>query len=315
MNNYIYKKGEILKLCYSDLVPMRLDRWLALKRPEQSRSRIQKFIYAGLVRVNGIKSSTKTPLRQGDQVQIWMPPPDLLPYLIPQHIPLDILFEDQYLIVVNKPADLTVHPAPGNKYGTLVNGLLFHCSDLMGIGGEMRPGVVHRLDKSTTGCIVIAKTKEILAALQLQIQNRVVSREYIGIVHGVPATNKGTIIGKLGRHPVNRKRYAVLVNEKGRYACTHWCLIERWGDYSLLRFKLDTGRTHQIRIHCSHIGYPIIGDQYYSKQRRLPLAFNGQALHAVELSFNHPVNSDRMVFHAPLPKIFEKLLTSFRSFC
>ncbi|CAK6690474.1 RluA family pseudouridine synthase [Synechococcus sp. BA-124 BA4] len=305
-------EGELLTLQYPKPLPMRLDRWLVAQRPEQSRARIQKFIDAGYVRVNGVTGRAKTPLRLHDEVQLWMPPPEPLPYLMPQPIPLDVLYEDVHLIVLNKPAGLTVHPAPGNRDGTLVNGLLHHCPDLPGIGGEMRPGIVHRLDKDTTGCIVVAKSQEALVRLQVQIQKRVASREYLAVVHGSPALGSGTIVGAIGRHPADRKKYAVVAEEKGRFACTHWTLIERLGDYSLLRFRLDTGRTHQIRVHCAHIGHPIVGDATYSRCRKLPLELPGQALHAVALGLDHPISGERLVFEAPLPPVFQALLTSLR---
>ncbi|MCX5932711.1 MAG: RluA family pseudouridine synthase [Cyanobacteria bacterium] len=304
--------GELLTLQYPKPLPMRLDRWLVAQRPEQSRARIQKFIDAGYVRVNGVTGRAKTPLRLHDEVQLWMPPPEPLPYLLPQPIPLDVLYEDAHLIVLNKPAGLTVHPAPGNRDGTLVNGLLHHCPDLPGIGGEMRPGIVHRLDKDTTGCIVVAKSQEALVRLQVQIQKRVASREYLAVVHGAPAASSGTIVGAIGRHPADRKKYAVVAEEKGRFACTHWTMIERLGDYSLLRFRLDTGRTHQIRVHCAHIGHPIVGDVTYSRCRKLPLELPGQALHAVALGLDHPISGERLAFEAPLPPVFDALLTALR---
>jgi 23S rRNA pseudouridine1911/1915/1917 synthase len=305
-------EGELVTLTYPKPLPMRLDRWLVAQRPEQSRARIQKFIDAGYVRVNGVTGKAKTPLRQSDTVELWMPPPEPLPYLIPQEIPLDVLFEDEHLIVLNKPTGLTVHPAPGNKDGTLVNGLLHHCPDLPGISGKLRPGIVHRLDKDTTGCIVVAKSQEALVKLQVQIQKRIASREYLAVVHGVPAAEHGTIVGAIGRHPADRKKYAVVHDDSGRHACTHWTLLERFGDYSLMRFKLDTGRTHQIRVHCAHIGHPIVGDPVYSRCRKLPLALPGQALHAFQLGLDHPINRERMLFEAPLPPVFEKLLALLR---
>jgi 23S rRNA pseudouridine1911/1915/1917 synthase len=241
-----------------------------------------------------------------------MPPPEPLPHLVPQPIPLDVLYEDPHLIVLNKPAGLTVHPAPGNRDGTLVNGLLHHCPDLPGIGGEMRPGIVHRLDKDTTGCIVIAKSQEALVRLQVQIQKRVASREYLAVVHGRPPGEEGTITAPIGRHPVDRKRYAVVSDDSGRHARTHWRLLERLGDHSLLSFRLDTGRTHQIRVHCAHMGHPIVGDPLYSRCRRLPLALPGQALHAARLGLNHPISGERMVFEAPPPAVFTRLLGLLR---
>jgi 23S rRNA pseudouridine1911/1915/1917 synthase len=205
-----------------------------------------------------------------------------------------------------------VHPAPGNKDGTLVNGLLHHCPDLPGISGKLRPGIVHRLDKDTTGCIVIAKSQQALVKLQVQIQKRVASREYLAVVHGVPAGESGTIVGAIGRHPVDRKKYAVVSSENGRYACTHWSLDERLGDYSLLRFKLDTGRTHQIRVHCAHSNHPVVGDPTYSRCRKLPMELPGQALHAIQLGLDHPISGERMVFQAPLPDVLDKLIAVLR---
>ncbi|MFM2172953.1 MAG: hypothetical protein RLZZ54_880 [Cyanobacteriota bacterium] len=312
MSGFGEGEGELVTLTYPKPLPMRLDRWLVAQRPEQSRARIQKFIDAGYVRVNGVTGKAKTPLRQSDTVEVWMPPPEPLPYLMPQEIPLDVLFEDEHLIVLNKPAGLTVHPAPGNKDGTLVNGLLHHCPDLPGISGKLRPGIVHRLDKDTTGCIVVAKSQEALVKLQVQIQKRIASREYLAVVHGVPAAEHGTIVGAIGRHPADRKKYAVVHDDSGRHACTHWTLLERFGDYSLMRFKLDTGRTHQIRVHCAHIGHPIVGDPVYSRCRKLPLALPGQALHAFQLGLDHPIHRERMLFEAPLPPVFEKLLALLR---
>jgi 23S rRNA pseudouridine1911/1915/1917 synthase len=305
-------EGELLTLTYAKPLPMRLDRWLVSQRPEQSRARIQKFIEAGYVRVNGVTGRAKTPLRPKDVVELWIPPPEPLPYLVAQAMSLDVLFEDAHLIVLNKPAGLTVHPAPGNKDGTLVNGLLHHCPDLPGIGGELRPGIVHRLDKDTTGCIVVAKSQEALVKLQVQIQKRIASRQYLAVVHGQPAGDSGTIVGAIGRHPVDRKKYAVVHDDSGRHACTHWRLVERLGDYSLLRFKLDTGRTHQIRVHCAHIGHPIVGDSTYSRCRKLPLELPGQALHAVQLGLDHPITKQRLVCEAPLPEAFERLLAVLR---
>jgi 23S rRNA pseudouridine1911/1915/1917 synthase len=241
-----------------------------------------------------------------------MPPPEPLPYLQAEAMQLDVLYEDEHLIVINKPAGLTVHPAPGNKDGTLVNGLLHHCPDLPGIGGELRPGIVHRLDKDTTGCIVVAKSQQALVTLQSQIQRRVASRQYLAVVHGAPAGESGTITAPIGRHPIDRKKYAVVSDNSGRHACTHWQLIERLGDYSLLRFKLDTGRTHQIRVHCAHLGHPILGDATYSRCRKLPIELAGQALHAFQLGLDHPISGERLELEAPLPPIFEKLLAVLR---
>ncbi len=305
-------KGDLIILHYEKPLPMRLDRWLVSQRPEQSRSRIQKFIESKLVRVNGNTGKAKTPLRNGDEIHLWMPPPEPLPYLKPEKMQLDVLFEDENLIVINKQAGIAVHPAPGHKTGTLVNGLLDHCKNLPGIGGKLRPGIVHRLDKDTTGCIVIAKTQESLVNLQSQIQKRMASRNYIAIVHGVMDTEEGKIVGNIGRHPINRKKYAVVDDNSGRHACTHWRLIERLGNYSLVKFKLDTGRTHQIRVHCAHTGHPILGDKTYSRCKKLPLSLDGQLLHAIQLGLRHPITNENMTFKAPLPYKFDQLLALLR---
>ncbi|BEV35292.1 RluA family pseudouridine synthase [Synechococcus sp. M16CYN] len=305
-------RGEMATLTYSRSLPMRLDRWLVSQRREQSRARIQKFIGAGYVRVNGRPGKAKTPLHEGDEVRLWIPPPEPLPYLSPEPMDLDVLFEDEHLIVVNKAAGLTVHPAPGNKGGTLANGLLHYCPNLPGISGKLRPGIVHRLDRDTTGCIVVAKSQEALVKLQVQIQKRVASREYCAVVYGAPNGETGTIIGAIGRHPADRKKYAVVSDVSGRYARTHWTLLERLNEYSLLRFKLDTGRTHQIRVHCAHMNHPIVGDSTYSRCRKLPVALPGQALHAMQLEIDHPVTQKRMVFQAPLPSAMKKLLLVLR---
>ena len=301
-------EGELITLQYCRPLPMRLDRWLVSQRPEQSRSRIQKLINAGYVKVNNIIGKAKTPLRPRDNVVIWLPPPEPLSYLQPEAMDLDILFEDKHIIVINKKAGITVHPAPGNKSGTLVNGLIHHCKDLQGIGGKLRPGIVHRLDKDTTGCIVVAKTQQALVHLQEQIQKRIASRKYIAIVHGNLSASSGSIIGNIGRSEYDRKKYAVVNNDSGRYACTHWEMEERLGNYSLIKFKLDTGRTHQIRVHCSHIGHPILGDITYSKSLKFPIKLSGQLLHAIKLGLIHPITRQSLDFNAPLPKVFSKTL-------
>jgi len=305
-------EGEFIEITYKFTLPMRLDRWLVSQRPEQSRSSIKNFINDGLVLINYKSAKAKTPLRKGDNVQIWLPPPEPLSYLIPEPMDLDILFEDDDIIVINKLSGLTVHPAPGHKSGTLVNGLLAHCQDLPGINGKLRPGIVHRLDKDTSGCIVVAKSQEALVNLQVQIKNKIASRNYLAVIHGVPSSVEGKIIGNIGRHPKDRKKYAVVDENSGRYACTHWKLIENFGNYSLMSFKLDTGRTHQIRVHCAHINHPIVGDPLYGRCKKLPCKLDGQALHANALGFIHPISGKEMNFEAELPVIFKKLLRKIK---
>ena len=305
-------KGEFIEITYDFSLPMRLDRWLVGKRPEQSRSSIKNFIDLGLVLINYKSAKAKTPLKKGDNVQLWLPPPEPLSYLLPEQIDLDILFEDSHIIVINKQSGLTVHPAPGHKSGTLVNGLLAHCKNLPGINGKLRPGIVHRLDKDTSGCIVVAKSQEALVNLQNQIKNKIASRNYLAVIHGVPNSKNGKIIGNIGRHPKNRIKYAVVDENSGRYACTNWQIIENFGNYSLMSFKLDTGRTHQIRVHCAHINHPIVGDPLYGRCRKLPCNLDGQALHANKLGFIHPITGEEMIFEAELPPIFKKLINQIK---
>ena len=305
-------EGEFIEITYEFSLPMRLDRWLVSQRPEQSRSSIKNFIEAGLVLVNYKSAKAKTPLKNGDNVQIWLPPPEPLSYLRPEPMDLDILFEDDHIIVINKSSGITVHPAPGHKSGTLVNGLLAHCDNLPGINGKLRPGIVHRLDKDTSGCIVVAKSQEALVNLQVQIKNKIASRNYMAVIHGVPSSREGKIIGNIGRHPKDRKKYSVVDEHEGRYACTNWKLIENFGNYSLMSFKLDTGRTHQIRVHCAHINHPILGDPLYGRCKKLPCNLDGQALHANKLGFIHPISGEEMLFEAELPMIFKKLIRKIK---
>jgi len=307
-NSFGIGEGELIEIIYELPLPMRLDRWLVSKRPEQSRARIQHFINSGLVLINYKTAKAKTPLKNGDNVQIWMPPPEPLIYLKPEKMDLNILFEDEHIIVINKQAGLIVHPAPGHKSGTLVNGLLFHCNDLPGINGKLRPGIVHRLDKDTSGCIVVAKSQEALVNLQQQIREKIASREYVAVIHGAPNSEEGKIVGHIGRDKFNRLKYKVVEEASGRYACTYWKLKERLGNYTLMNFKLDTGRTHQIRVHCAHINHPIVGDPLYGRRKKLPCKLEGQALHAIKLGLTHPINCQKMTFEAELPFDFQKLL-------
>jgi 23S rRNA pseudouridine1911/1915/1917 synthase len=291
----------------------RLDRWLSKQLSDLSRSRLQHLIEDGRVWVNGdICLSKKTHLQPGDRIQVEIPPPEPLD-LRPQTIPLDILYEDEELVVINKPAGLVVHPAPGHPDGTLVNALLAHCDSLAGIGGVQRPGIVHRLDKDTSGAIAVAKTDRAHQSLQAQIKARTASREYLAIVCGVPPTETGTIDQPIGRHPVHRKKMAVVpIQRGGRPAITHWRTLERLGNYTLLHFRLETGRTHQIRVHCTHLGHPIVGDPVYGSGRSVGVNLPGQALHAWKLTLQHPVSGEWIEAIAPLPETFNKLLEILR---
>jgi 23S rRNA pseudouridine1911/1915/1917 synthase len=291
----------------------RLDRWLSEAITDLSRSRLQKLIEQGNVKLNGqICTEKKTKLKLGDRLQVSIPQPQPLE-LEPEAITLDILYEDKDLIIINKPAGLVVHPAPGNETGTLVHALLFHCQNLSGIGGVQRPGIVHRLDKDTTGAIVVAKNDYAHQHLQAQIKAKTAKREYLGLVYGAPKTETGTINLPIGRHPVERKKMAVIPIEKGgRNAVTHWQIVERLGNYSLIHFRLETGRTHQIRVHSSQIGHPIVGDPLYSSGRSIGVNLSGQVLHAWKLSLQHPVSGETIEAIAPLPTDFSKLLEILR---
>ena len=291
----------------------RLDRYLSQQLADFSRSRLQQLIEQGYLQINGnICTSKKIIVQTGDRLFLTIP--EAIPLdLQPEAIPLEVLFEDESLIIVNKPAGLVVHPAPGHESGTLVNALLAHCPHLAGIGGVQRPGIVHRLDKDTTGAIAIAKTDQAHQHLQAQLKAKTARREYLGVVYGSPSAQRGTIEQPIGRHPTERKKMAVVPLEKGgRLAVTHWQLQERLGNYSLIHFQLETGRTHQIRVHSAYIGHPIVGDPVYSGGRNLGVNLTGQALHAWRLQLRHPLSNELIEVSAPLPKTLTTLLEVLR---
>ena len=278
-----------------------------------SRSRIQKLIENGRVKLNDrVCHSKKVKLTSGDRLLVTIPEPQKLD-LIPENIPLDILFEDEHLVIVNKPAGMVVHPAPGHYTGTLVHALLHHCHTLAGIGGVERPGIVHRLDKDTTGAIVVAKSDRAHQNLQAQIKAKTARREYWGVIYGSFAAETGKIDLPLGRHQGDRKKMAVVPPEKGREAVTHWKTLERIGNYTLMQFLLETGRTHQIRVHCAYYGHPLVGDSTYGANRSLKINLSGQALHARQLSLLHPISGELIEAIAPLPVEFNKLLQVLRN--
>ncbi len=298
---------------------IRLDSWIAETVDDLSRSRAQKLIEQGAVLLNGaVCDRKKAMVAMGDRVQIDLP--EAAAYeLVGEDIPLDILYEDNQLMMLNKPAGMVVHPAAGHDTGTLVHALLFHCGhQLTGVGGVQRPGIVHRLDKNTTGVMVVAKTEVALHSLQAQIQAKTAQREYLGIIHGAPKAAQGTIDAPVGRHPQHRKKMGIVPIEKGgRSAVTHWKMLERLGNYTLMQFQLQTGRTHQIRVHSAHLGHPIVGDPEYGSSRgssnisgmKLP----GQALHAFRLTLLHPITQKAITGVAPMPERMEKLLVRLRS--
>jgi 23S rRNA pseudouridine1911/1915/1917 synthase len=280
----------------------RLDTYLAsLKEADlYSRSQVQSLIRQKQVLVNGkIAEKTSLKIQPGDNILVKIPlPADPLPQ--PEAIQLDILYEDDQLLVLNKPRGMVVHPAPGNPRGTLVNALLAHCRDLSGIGGEKRPGIVHRLDKDTSGLLVVAKTARAHLSLASQLKSRSMTRAYLAFIHGIPPTDTGKIDAPIGRDKVNRLKMAV-DPANGRQAETYFQVLEKYKGFSMVKCKLITGRTHQIRVHLSYIGHPLVGDTRYGAGRNTPFSL-GQALHAFELTLVHPVSLDRLHFQASLPK-------------
>lgn len=291
----------------------RLDRWLAEQLPDVSRSRIQKLIEQGHVQVNHtVCQSKKLPLQVGDCVALTIP--DAVPLqLVAQPIPLDILYEDADLLILNKGPGLVVHPSPGHEDGTLVNAILAHCPNLAGIGGVQRPGIVHRLDKDTTGAIAIAKTDLAHQHLQAQFKAKTARRSYLAIVYGTPKTSSGTLDAPIGRHPVDRKKMAVVPLEQGgRTAITHWQVQESLGLYTLMQFDLETGRTHQIRVHSAYMGHPVVGDPVYGAGRSVGVNLPGQALHAWKLRLQHPRTGEWVEAIAPPPTHFNTLLQILR---
>jgi len=284
----------------------RIDRYLAENLENLSRSRIQRLIELGEVSINGnICANKKELLKQGDRLVISIPDP-ISQTLEPQAIPLEILYEDQDLLVINKPVGLVVHPAPGHQDHTLVNALLAHCPNLSGINGTARPGIVHRLDKDTSGAIVVAKNDLAHQSLQAQIQAKTAKREYLGIVQGVPKLSQGTVNAPIGRHKTNHQKMAII--EDGRIAITHWQVLARGNNYALLKFDLETGRTHQIRVHSAYMGHAIAADPVYAHSIK---GIDGQLLHAWKLTFSHPISAERICAIAPPPVKFIKFLYRF----
>ncbi len=284
---------------------LRLDKAISVKYKDLSRTSIQRLIDEEKVLVNNkvVKASYKVVL--GDEIKIEEDEPKEIS-LKPQDIPLDIIYEDNDIIVVNKQKGLVVHPANGNPDGTLVNAIMNICKDsLSGIGGEIRPGIVHRLDKDTSGLIIIAKNDKAHINLSDQIKNREVKKTYIALVRGVIGENEATINMPIARSTKDRKKMAV--DRTGKYAITHFKVLKRYDKYTLVEVKIETGRTHQIRVHMSHIGYPIVGDEVYSNGKN-PFGVKGQMLHSAKLSFKHPITGKILNLEAPLPEYFKEVL-------
>ena len=289
----------------------RIDRYLADNLTDKSRSYLQKLIKDGKVKVNGKPVKANYRLVFDDQVEIFMPEikePDIEP----ENIPLDILYEDKDVLLVNKPKQMVVHPAPGHYSGTLVNAIMYHCGhELSGINGVMRPGIVHRIDMDTTGSLVICKNDVAHQCLSEQLKEHSINRIYEAIVHGNLKQDEGTINAPIGRHPTDRKKMSIHA-KNGREAITHYKVLERFGNYTHIQCKLETGRTHQIRVHMSSIGHPLVGDAVYGPAKCPFPNLQGQTLHAKTLGFIHPTTNEYLEVNAPLPAYFTSLINKLR---
>lgn len=284
---------------------MRLDRYLAEQIPDLTRSYLQKLLKENLAEVNGKIVKANYKVKKGDQISLELPEVQE-PEAFPENIPLDILYEDEDVLLVNKPKGMVVHPAAGHLSGTLVNGVLYHCrGQLSGINGVLRPGIVHRIDRDTTGVLVVCKNDRAHQSLAAQLKEHSITRKYRAIVLG-SLKEDGTVNAPIGRHPVDRKKMAV--NRKnGKEAVTHYHVLEELKGYTYIECQLETGRTHQIRVHMASIGHPLLGDSVYGPSR-CPFSLEGQCLHAMVLGFLHPSTGVYMEFESPLPEYFEKLL-------
>lgn len=284
----------------------RIDKFLSDVMPDFSRSFIQKLIKDGHVIINEKTVKPNFKPAKGEQICVLIPKPED-PDIIPENIPLDILYEDDEILIVNKPKGMVVHPAPGHYSGTLVNAVMFHCKDkLSGINGVMRPGIVHRIDMDTTGSLVICKTDHAHQVLAERLKSHDITRKYHAIVHGNLKEDEGTINAPIGRHPQDRKKMSTK-SRQGREAVTHYKVLKRFGNYTYIECQLETGRTHQIRVHMASIGHPILGDAVYGPAK-CPFKLQGQTLHAKVLGFIHPSTGKYVEFDAPLPPYFEELL-------
>ncbi len=301
LRSYIVSEGD---------AGVRLDKFLSESDETLTRSFIQKLIKEEKVTVNQVCRKANYKLNQGEEILLEIPDPEE-PDILPENIPLDILYEDQDLMVVNKPKDMVVHPSAGHYSGTLVNAVMYHCQgNLSGINGVMRPGIVHRIDKDTTGALLICKTDEAHQNLAEQLKVHSINRRYRAVVSGNLREDEGTVEGPIGRHPQDRKKMAIN-HKNGKDAVTHYKVLERFGNATYIECRLETGRTHQIRVHMSSIGHPLLGDEVYGSEKN-PYHLQGQALHAMILGFDHPRTGEYIEFTAPLPEYFRKLLDKLR---
>lgn len=287
---------------------VRLDKLLAKELPDYSRSYLQRLLKDGLVLVNGKTAKASLRVREDDLVDFSIPD-RILPDIEPENIPLDILYEDDDVLVVNKPKGMVVHPAPGHYTGTLVNAVLYHCgSSLSGINGVMRPGIVHRIDRDTTGSLLICKNDAAHRSIALQLKDHSIRRRYVAICYGDLKQEDLTICASIGRDHSDRKKMAVVPDGTGKTAVTHVHVLQHFHGYTYVECRLETGRTHQIRVHMAHIGHPLLGDAVYAGSRKSPYHLEGQCLHAKTLGFVHPVTKAYIEIDAPLPEYLTHLL-------
>ena len=299
---------ELHHVVAADEVGKRLDVALTLAFPHLTRSAIQRLIEDGNVIIEGRQERSNYKVKMDQAVVVKLPP--AVPSVAqPEDLPLSVVYEDSDLIVIDKSQGMVVHPAAGHYTGTLVNALLYHVDDLSGIGGEQRPGIVHRLDKDTTGLLVVAKNDKSHVALQQQLSTRTMKREYVAIVHGSLKSDTGTVDAPIARHPQRRKEMAIV--KDGRHAITHYIVEERLVGYTVVCLQLETGRTHQIRVHMASIGHPVVGDAVYGPQKP-HFALPGQMLHARKLGFIHPSLGENMSFESEVPEVFVELLDKLR---
>ncbi|MFZ4870374.1 MULTISPECIES: RluA family pseudouridine synthase [Enterococcus] len=285
----------------------RVDKVLAERLPDHSRSQVQQWLKEDAVTLEGETVRANYKVKAGDHLVIQVPEPEVVD-LEPENIPLTIVYQDADVAVINKPQGMVVHPSAGHPSGTLVNALLYHMEDLSTINDVVRPGIVHRIDKDTSGLLMIAKNDQAHESLAKQLKDKASLRKYVALVHGNISHEKGTINAPIGRSKVNRKMQAVI--ENGKPAVTHFTVLERFDQFTLVELQLETGRTHQIRVHMQYIGFPLAGDPIYGPKRTLK--GNGQFLHAKLLGFTHPTTGESMVFEAPLPELFEDTLKKLR---
>lgn len=291
----------------------RIDKYLSVQQPELSRSYLQKIVKDGLLLVNEKQVKANYKVAAGDTLELMLPDA-VEPEIAAEDIPLEILYEDPDVILINKPKGMVVHPSAGHYSGTLVNGLMYHCKDqLSGINGVLRPGIVHRIDMDTTGVLIVCKNDRAHNAIAEQLKEHSITRRYRAIVCGNIREEEGTVDAPIGRHPVDRKKMAI-VQKNGKEAVTHYRVLERFGKYTYIECQLETGRTHQIRVHMSSIGHPLLGDEVYGKTKS-PYKLQGQTLHAMVLGFIHPTTGNYMEFEAPLPEYFSRILNSLRKSC